>query len=560
MISAVFAFAAVLAMQSGDGTPSAIGQAPAESFGARDVFAEFRLPPLEDRERDRLFVQARRLQVMKRAQVLGVGARSATEVWTEAEGTFRRARVMAEGGLAGGTPVVFSGTLASELNGVLAREDVTSVRVDSAELEMDAPIRMARSGVNLDLGRARLRMKDGVAPYMIRVEGVRGVRVSGGVLVAGPWGVLVSGSQQVTVLGMEMDGLSGGGVMVTGSEDVVVWGNRLRGLAAGGVMLHGKTLRAVVAENEMTAGLGPSNWHAGVVVTDRDADLAASPGRTVRANPEWVLDRPMVERLAIPEGNVVAYNRVAENRASGIYSDGGVRNVFVGNRIEDNAKEGLCLDNGSLGDVVAWNLVRGNGKRWGMTDAELKQDFVFGMGRLPDGSAPAKLPGISIDNAAYNQVMFNEIDRNFGGGVKMVRTGYYNLVGMNLLTDNNEGQNARFHFFGVEMGAARSDIPSTELDFTGSRGNEIFGNTIRGTHYAGIFFADGSDRNDVFDNSIFGATDWAMESVKVQRNITLNNLTNLKLRNISSGLDPRLLELGKGEMDGVKVPAGGVKH
>ena len=99
------------------------------------------------------------------------------------------------------------------------------------------------------------------------------------------------------------------------------------------------------------------------------------------------------------------------------------------------------------------------------------------------------------------------------------------------------------------MGSAQADVPVVDLDFFPSRGNIVFGNVIRGSHYAGIFFADGSETNDVFDNEIFGATDWAMESVRTQRNNTLNNFSNLPSRNISPGLDPRLGEYSAGHFD-----------
>jgi parallel beta-helix repeat protein len=87
-------------------------------------------------------------------------------------------------------------------------------------------------------------------------------------------------------------------------------------------------------------------------------------------------------------------------------------------------------------------------------------------------------------------------------------------------------------------------LPTRNWIFTPSRGNEVFGNEIWGNHYSGIFFADGSDRNNIFDNSVFGASNWAMESVRVQLDITLNNLTNLRSRNIGSGLQPLLLRIG----------------
>ena len=257
----------------------------------------------------------------------------------------------------------------------------------------------------------------------------------------------------------------------------------------------------------------------------------------------------MPTRLHPPRRNVLAFNRVALNASSGIYSDGGVESVIFANTIEGNAKEGVCLDNGSTANVLAMNLVRANGKRWGKTDAELRMDFVDGVGRLPDGSSAAKTPGVSLDNSLYNVVYDNEIERNYGGGIKMVRTAFFNVVGLNTVVDNNEGENPHYHFFGVEFGAARADVKVSDLDFTPCRGNLLFGNIVRGTHYAGVFLGPGSTDNDLFDNAIFGATHWAMEQVQPQPNASLNNLTNLPLRNIDAGLDPALLPLSKGRRD-----------
>src|SRR3954452_16350687 len=124
---------------------------------------------------------------------------------------------------------------------------------------------------------------------------------------------------------------------------------------------------------------------------------------------------------------------------------------------------------------------------------------------MADGSAKAKTPAISIDNGIYNVVYAKQIDGNFGGGVKLVRTAFFNVVGLNVVTDDNAGASDRFHFFGIELGAARADIAVGDLDFAPSRGNIVFGNVVRGPHYAGIFFGDGSTDNDVFDNTIFGA-------------------------------------------------------
>jgi parallel beta-helix repeat protein len=525
---------------------ASLGDPPSITAGAEDIFTKYRLPPLKDHGTDPLWIASRNLQVLRRAHRLGLHAKSATQAWRAADVLLSDA-LIAEKVAAPAADVVFAGTRASELNDLLARTS-GSVRVSSPELLVDVPILLSGKGTSLDLGHAVLSMPQG-GPYMIRVENSADVRLCGGVLVAGEWGVLISNSRDVTVSGIEIGGLSGGGILVTGSDHVVISHNKLHALAAAPVLLHGATQHTVVMYNEITNNHGASNWHAGIVLTDRNADLSASPANLFGGNDFWAVTQSIIQHHVFPHDNVIAFNHIAENHSSGIYLDGSIRNVVVSNDIERNSKEGLCLDYGATANVVAWNVVRANGKRWGKSDLDLKQDFVLQLGRLPDGSSRAKVPGISLDNAAYNQIVLNEISMNYGGGIKIVRTGLYNLIGLNTLLDDNEGRSSKFHFFGIELGSARADVPAKDLDFAPSRGNEVFGNMIRGSHYAGIFFAEGSDTNDIFDNSIFGATAWAMESVRRQPNSTLNNLTNEKLRNIGSGLSPELISLGAGQFD-----------
>ena len=94
---------------------------------------------------------------------------------------------------------------------------------------------------------------------------------------------------------------------------------------------------------------------------------------------------------------------------------------------------------------------------------------MLGAGRGADGTSMAKLPGISIDNALYNEIFANTVIGNFGGGVKMVRTAFYNVVRKNAIIDNNLGKSAKYHFFGVELGGAPADAPVIDLDFVDRR-------------------------------------------------------------------------------------------
>ena len=526
-----------------------LGRAPEPGLAARDLNTSFALPPLHDQPTDGPAAGLRGLQVGRRAQELRLDARSAQNAWTAAGGTLQAARARLDVRPPAG-PHLFAGTRASELNVLLRDPAVRAVKVSSGTMEVDEPVRLRREGFWLDLGSAELRGAPGGGPrFLLRVEDTAGVMVNGGAFVGGEWGVLVDRSRDVTLRGGRYEGLQRGGVVLHDAPGAVLAHAVLARLGGAAVLVHGDTVGSVLTGNEITDNLGPSNWHAGIVLSDRDGPVADDPRSILNDDGYWAREQPIDSRRHPPRGNVVAFNRVSRNAASGIYCDGAIETVIFDNAVEGNSKEGICLDNGSTANVLAMNLVHLNGKRWGKTDAELKLDFVGGLARLPDGTSPAKTPGVSLDNALYNVVYANLIERNFGGGVKMVRTSYFNVVGLNVVVDNNEGASERFHFFGVELGAAQADVKALDLDFTPSQGNVVFGNTIRGPHYAGIFFGPGSTENDVFDNTIFGATAWAMEQVQTQRNPSLNNLTNLPSRNIDAGIDANLLKLTKGRSD-----------
>ena len=513
---------------------SASPQQPPQTIAARDVVADFRLVPLLDGPNDPVWTDEQHTQVLTRAKMLNVDEHSATRAWIAAQSALQQAQPCAAPATA---PTPFAGTLASQLNKLLQRPEVSAVLVTSPQLQLDQPILLNRDGVALDLGRTELVAATS-APYMVRIEGAKNVSLGGGTFRTGNWGLLIARSSHVIVAGVTMSGLTGGGTLVTASNDVTIANNLLQSLGRAPVLIHGASQNVRVLRNEIRQNLGFSNWDAGVVLSDRNADLESDPQNLLTTDGYWPQQQPITSRLVIPQNNLIAWNHIAANTSSGIYSDGSVRNVFLGNQIENNAKEGICLDNGSSADVVAFNLIRGNGKRWGQTDAALRLDFVLSFGRLPDGTSPARLPGISVDNAAYNQVVFNNVDQNSGSGIKTVRTAFYNRIGGNTVTSNNQGLSDTFHFFGIELGSAMADEPLAELDFRPSRGNQIFANSVQGAHYSGIFFADGSDQNNVFDNAILGATDWSLESVTPQPNTAENNLTTQPARNITSGLLP----------------------
>lgn len=520
-----------------------LGTAPTPGLNAIDPSIAFQLPPLPDTVTGGLASALSSTQVGIRASMLSLNGASPLDAWSKAS------NVLAPQPPApcSAAQMPFSGPTASQLNALL-KGGCLSVVVTAPTLTIDEPIEVQRGGIVLDLGKSVLSASAGL-PYMLRIDSTSNVWIKGGEFASGTAGILVNSSAQVRIEGVTLHSLTSDGIVITDSSNVVVTGNRIRAVAGAGIVLHHQTSLCTVQYNEIFGNVGPSNFTAGILLTDRDVDLASNPSAIFGPDGYWAIAEPITSRLHPPHDNVVMSNRTIQNASSGIYVDGGIRNTIASNTISGNAKEGLCLDYGATANVVTGNVVSQNGDRWGEPDWVLAADSISAGGRLPDGTAAEKVPGISLDNAMYNIVFGNTVQHNFGGGVKMVRTGYFNLIGLNMMLSNNDGASASFHFFGIEMGAAPGDSSSQDIDYTPSRGNIVFSNSIRGNHYSGIFFDAGSDVNNAVENTILDAQDWALESVAVMANNTVNNLTTLPSRNIGSGIDPSLLTTGQPVLD-----------
>lgn len=515
-----------------------LGYPPKAGVNAMDIYTAFVLSSYEDNQGNPLDSTLSGLQVGERSAALGLSQQSAIQAWQAAQHLYESAAAprRRRSSPSPSQSVIFTGSLASALNLVLARTGVSAVYVAGPALSVDQPIEINRSGLSLDLGATRFT---GANPqsYMVRIENAADIRLQGGIFISGDSAILVNSSNGVDISHVEIDNLTGAGIVVTNSTGVSISSTRITGIGLAGITVHRNTTASIVQHNSISGITGASNMMAGIVLTDREVDLTSNPRALLGPGGYWVIQQPMSERMHPPHDNLIAWNDIEESSTSGIYSDGGVRNVIYGNSILESSKEGLCLDDGSTANVVASNDVEANGDRWGEPDSVLALDSVLSGGRLPDGTAAEKVPGISLDNAIFNVLFNNRITHNFGGGIKLVRTGYFNALGLNLIEDDNDGASANFHFFGIELGAAAGDTPSIELDFTPSHGNIVFSNTIVGSHYSGIFFDQGSDQNNILYNTVLDATDWALESVAQMANNSLNNLTNLPSRNISAGLN-----------------------
>jgi parallel beta-helix repeat protein len=481
-------------------------------FGAdlRDVFA---LPALHNRADDLAAHIASSTQVFQRAGLLNIDSGKVDAAWATARDTVTVNRGMLSGLLRQPLrQLTFAGTKFSELNEAIATAGPARITVSARNLQADAALMVREADLILDFAGAQINVGANPPVWLIEIVRARNVAVINARVRGGTNGILIDNGSNIVVADNDLRWLDENGIVVTGSSaNLNVRGNRLHGLGRAGIMLHGSATQVLVENNEIDHLLGHSNWNAGIVLTGRGGDIAADPDTFFLPDRYWVVTEPLVQRLQNPTHNVIMANTIRDGLSSGIYNDGGIANIVVQNQIGNNSKEGVCFDNGATANVLAGNVVVGNGNRWGQTDANLALDSMLVAGRTSDGSSRAKLPGISIDNAMYNVVFGNHVDDNFGGGIKMVRTGLFNVIAGNAIFDNNLGASAGFHFFGIEIGAASPDEPSADLDFVGSSGNIIEHNAIRGPHYSGIFVATDAAQNDLVDNQIVGAELYGVE-------------------------------------------------
>jgi|GEM_PF-7130527 parallel beta-helix repeat protein len=367
-------------------------------------------------------------------------------------------------------------------------------------------------------------------------------------------GIYIGGSEGVSVQDSELKDLSGVGVVIGDcSTSIAVRRLGISGLEGAGIMIGERTTSVLIEDCIIEHGRGKSNFTAGIVLTDRCCtDLHADPRSIFGPDGYWALQQPIFDRDYIVGQCVIRNNTIRDNLASGIYLDGTFDNIIYDNRFSRNSKEGICFDWGATRNIFAFNLVEGNGQRFGKSDEDLAKDFVLHHGRCKDGTSAAKVPGISVDNSILNCIQYNTVVGNYGSGIKLVRTSFLNNIGYNSCINNNLGENQVNHFFGIEVGAAVPDCPHPkdiplELDFLPSCCNLVYRNLISGSHFAGIFLDKGTRNNHIFDNLIFDSKIWSIEAFdKEEANHSLNNLAFQDSRNIAlSKMAVSIVGLGK---------------
>lgn len=472
------------------------------------------------------------LQVLQKIEKLGIDTASFETPELNWKNVYNRVSKTMQEQNTFSNKAVFTGNTASGLNALIAQSSDTYITIESSTVLLDEPVRM-KSGIALDAaGVAFTGSTDSRTAQAVIAEDCTNFALYNLNLTAGcyEYGIYIIRSNTFTIENCTIsNALYKGLVMMGENKNFTIRNNTVSYNGNGAVFLDGNISNGIIAGNDVVDNYGTRNLTAGIVMTSMEIDDYYTAYNEFK-------DEHLYNLLDTPHDIVLYQNNVKHNNSSGIYSDGAYQIYIVENIIYQNDKEGMCLDYGTFGAYVSNNIVKENGGRLRQSDEDLEADFVTAFGRLSDGSSPAKLPGISIDNSAYNTIVNNNVTQNYGSGVKMVRSAYRNIIMENTVSDNNKGKSAEFHFFGVEVGhASTPDEPVKGLDFTPSYENIVCRNIVTGSNYAGVFLAEESYCNDVFDNTILGSEWFAIECHSKMFNSMLNNIMDQEVLNLFAG-------------------------
>ena len=424
--------------------------------------------------------------------------------------------------------VRFNGSTASELNAVIATSDSAYITIESDKIILDETINL-KSDIGINASKTEFVPGSMVIDKAVMAEDCDNISLDYFKLENGGYNyaLYIIRTNNFSIKGCTFSKSTYKGLVVMGTcTNFVMLDNNVTYNGNGGVFLNGNISNGIIKNNDIEENYGTRNLTAGMVMTSMTIDDYYTAYNEFK-------DEHLYDLLDTPHDIVLYQNRVQRNNSSGVYSDGAYNIYIIENIIYKNEKEGMCLDYGTFGAYVHNNVVRQNGGRFRQTDEDLEADFVTSFGRLEDGSSPAKLPGISIDNSAYNIILNNNVNQNYGSGIKSVRSAYRNVIMENTVSDNNYGENEKFHFFGIEIGhASTPDEPVIGLDFTASYENIVCRNVVTGPDYAGVFLEIESYCNDVFDDVIMGSEKFAIECHSTLFNSIVNNTLNQEVLNL----------------------------
>lgn len=329
--------------------------------------------------------------------------------------------------------------------------------------------------------------------------------ISGGVIKNARNVCLIDNCSNFQITGLSAKNCEGYGIIVFNSNYFQIEKCSFDKNLASGIYCLGTTSHGEISQNSFIGSTGYYNWDAGLHINHCTPQIGINdiPEKSHEA-------KRILEKTLKPSFLFIRNNFFSDNRAQGIYCEGCIMSVIEDNVIISNNKEGICFDWGSALNVFRNNVLSSNGRRASLSKAEIKADFIEHHPLLLDGSSSCKLPAMSIDNGAFNIIEGNKIYQNYGGGIKMVRTGVANIICNNMIMDNGIGVNEYFkHYHGITMlgmGSGKTEFKpeNQNLDFLPSSKNIISENIFIGiTQHHAVYAGPVCPDNFIFKTNSY---------------------------------------------------------
>ena len=277
--------------------------------------------------------------------------------------------------------------------------------------------------------------------FFVHLQACAEFVIDGLALRQGRNAVFLHRCRRFRIVNADLSDLEGYGIILFDCSEFEIEGVRSRGLLCSAVMAVGDTRLGAIRRVRVRGGRGFLNCDAGVHLSHCTGDVTPEdvPERCHEA-------RSILDKAKRPRCIDLAGIDVRGCRAQGVYLEGALACRVSRSVLDRSNKEGICFDWGTAHCELTLSVVSENGQRASLSAEEIRADFIGGFPLLPDGSSAAKLPGISMDNAAFNTVSRNLISRNHGGAVKLVRASVGNRIELNAGWLNKLGNNEHMRF------------------------------------------------------------------------------------------------------------------
>lgn len=497
-----------------------------------DILTRHALPDLERMEVNDQDQYVNNKEVIKRLELLGIEKNSILYPELKLSDVEEDISTLINGYNNERKKILFQGTTSNELQQAINDNPNAIIDIHIEQIQLYSTITLQNN--TIINGNGVTFIADGLQ-YGLVGDNISDIYINN-VCIEGniDYGMYFVDSNNISVSSCKINGMLQKPVCIVGTTSgLSICNNEMCNNQAGGLYIAGNVSDGIVSSNRIENNGGTSNWMAGIVLTSIVPEDKYNIWESFNEAHHFPSRENYYAQLDCPHEIILRNNQVKYNNASGIYSDGAYMCYALNNTVYQNDKEGICLDYATIGFYLKENIFKENGRRIRQTDEALSMDFVLEAGKMDDGSAKSKLPGVSLDDTAYNILENNIVIGNYGGGIKMVRSTIRTLIMENIIKDNNMGQNDVFHFFGIELGSAAGDVNGANMagSVLPDYENIICRNSITGNHYSGIFVGEECYTNDIFDNVIMEPQMFSVEAISKKFNSMVNNLSNVGIRN-----------------------------